>query len=132
MHWPRDVWPNGKGAPEETTRMSQYRVSNAARADLDEIWLYIAQDNEEAALIGKKENNGRRSLASMPQLGRVREESCHLDCASFSDWPLCHFIGSDWERMLKSSACCMGRGISTAVRNKMRRLHDEAGTQLPD
>jgi toxin ParE1/3/4 len=55
--------------------MSQYRVSNAARADLDEIWLYIAQDNEEAADRFIKALIGRfPKLASMPRLGRVREE----------------------------------------------------------
>jgi plasmid stabilization system protein ParE len=29
--------------------MSQYRLSDAARADLDDIWLYIAEDKPEAA-----------------------------------------------------------------------------------
>ncbi len=28
--------------------MSQYRVSDAAKSDLDEIWFYIAQDNVDA------------------------------------------------------------------------------------
>lgn len=29
--------------------MNPYRVSEAARSDLDEIWFYIAQDNADAA-----------------------------------------------------------------------------------
>ena len=29
--------------------MKQYRVSAAARSDLDDVWFYIAQDNVEAA-----------------------------------------------------------------------------------
>jgi len=29
--------------------MKQYRVSEAARSDLDDIWFYIARDNVEAA-----------------------------------------------------------------------------------
>ena len=29
--------------------MNQYRVSEAAKSDLDEIWFYIAQDNPDAA-----------------------------------------------------------------------------------
>lgn len=29
--------------------MNQYRVSAAARVDLDDNWIYIAQDNPEAA-----------------------------------------------------------------------------------
>jgi toxin ParE1/3/4 len=55
--------------------MTQYRVSDAARSDLDEIWIYIAQDNPDAAdtfirsLISKFP-----ILASMPDLGRKRED----------------------------------------------------------
>ena len=60
--------------------MSQYRVSDAARSDLDEIWLYIARDNPEAA------NKFIRSLVSRfpmlaftPEIGRERKElSPHL------------------------------------------------------
>ena len=29
--------------------MNQFRVADRARADLDDIWIYIAQDNPEAA-----------------------------------------------------------------------------------
>jgi plasmid stabilization system protein ParE len=29
--------------------MSQYRIADCARADLDEIWTYIAQDDPDAA-----------------------------------------------------------------------------------
>jgi plasmid stabilization system protein ParE len=29
--------------------VSQFRVSDAARSDVDEIWFYIAQDNPDAA-----------------------------------------------------------------------------------
>ena len=29
--------------------MKQYRISDAARADLEEIWFYIALDNTDAA-----------------------------------------------------------------------------------
>ena len=29
--------------------MNRYWLSNEARSDLDEIWIYIAQDNPEAA-----------------------------------------------------------------------------------
>jgi plasmid stabilization system protein ParE len=29
--------------------MNQYRVSDAAKSDLDEIWFYIAQDDPDAA-----------------------------------------------------------------------------------
>ena len=55
--------------------MSQYRVSAAARADLDEIWFYIAQDNPDVAdkfirtLIARFPR-----LASMPEMGRRRDE----------------------------------------------------------
>ncbi|MGD0260662.1 MAG: type II toxin-antitoxin system RelE/ParE family toxin [Verrucomicrobiota bacterium] len=55
--------------------MSQYRVSDAARADLEEIWLFIAQDNPEAADRFVRNLVSRfPTLASMPQMGRLREE----------------------------------------------------------
>ena len=55
--------------------MSHYRVSNAARADLDEIWLYIAEDDPEAADRFIRSINSRfPKLASMPYMGRQREE----------------------------------------------------------
>ena len=55
--------------------MSGYRVSEAARADLEEIWLFIAQDNPEAADRFTRALVSRfPKLASMPHLGREREE----------------------------------------------------------
>jgi len=55
--------------------MSQYRVSDAARSDLEEIWCYIAQDNPDMAdrfihaLVSRFP-----LLATMPEMGRSREE----------------------------------------------------------
>lgn len=55
--------------------MNSFRLSPAARSDLDEIWLYIARDNPAAAdkliqiLVSKFP-----MLASMPNMGRTREE----------------------------------------------------------
>ena len=55
--------------------MNQFRVSAAARSDLDEIWFYIAQDDPAAAdkfiqaIIGKFPK-----LAGWPEIGRQREE----------------------------------------------------------
>jgi len=55
--------------------MNQYRVSDEARADLDEIWLYIAQDNPDAADKFVRAIVSRfPMLASMPFMGRQREE----------------------------------------------------------
>lgn len=55
--------------------MNQYRVSTAARSDLDEIWLYIAHDNPDAADKYIRAIVSRfPTLASMPQLGRARPE----------------------------------------------------------
>jgi len=55
--------------------MSQYRVSDAARSDLDEIWLYIGQDNPYAADRFIRALVSRfPALASMPEMGRQREE----------------------------------------------------------
>ena len=50
-------------------------ISDRATSDLDEIWLYIAQDNPDAAdkFIGELASRFPK-LASMPQMGRLREE----------------------------------------------------------
>jgi toxin ParE1/3/4 len=55
--------------------MKQFRVSDVARSDLDEIWLYIAQDNLDAAdkLIHAVVSRFPK-LAAMPLIGRQREE----------------------------------------------------------
>jgi len=55
--------------------MSQYRVSDAARTDLEEIWCYIAQDSPDVADNFIRALVSRFSLlASMPEMGRRREE----------------------------------------------------------
>jgi toxin ParE1/3/4 len=55
--------------------MKKYRVSNTARLDLDEIWFYIAQDNPDAADKFMRALLSRFPLlASMPEMGRQREE----------------------------------------------------------
>ena len=55
--------------------MNQYRVSDAARSDLDEIWFYIAQDDPAAADKFTRLIISRFPiLASMPNLGRERKE----------------------------------------------------------
>jgi len=55
--------------------MNQYRVSDAARSDLDQIWFHIAQDDPDAAdrFIRAIVSRFPR-LAAMPHLGRQREE----------------------------------------------------------
>ena len=58
--------------------MNRYWVSGDARADLDEIWFYIAQDNPDAAdKLNHTLLSRFRKLASMPQMGRLREELSH-------------------------------------------------------
>ena len=55
--------------------MSQYRVSDAASADLEEIWLFIAQDDPDAADSFIRTIVYRfPKLASMPHMGRPRNE----------------------------------------------------------
>jgi toxin ParE1/3/4 len=55
--------------------MSQYHVSDAASADLEEIWLFIAQDDPDAADRHLRNLVSRfPTLASMPEMGRLREE----------------------------------------------------------
>ena len=55
--------------------MSQYRVSEVASADLVEIWLFIAQDDPNTAdRFIRKIVSRFPKLASMPYLGRQREE----------------------------------------------------------
>ena len=58
--------------------MNQYRVSAEAMSDLDEIWLYIGQDNPDAADKYIRAIVSRfPKLASMPQMGRERPELSH-------------------------------------------------------
>jgi toxin ParE1/3/4 len=55
--------------------MSQFRVTAQARADMGEIWLYIAQDNLEAANRVIDSITARfPMLADHPKLGRARDE----------------------------------------------------------
>ena len=55
--------------------MNQYRVSAEARSDLDGIWLYIANDNPDAADKYIRAIVSRfPTLASMPLMGRERPE----------------------------------------------------------
>jgi toxin ParE1/3/4 len=69
--------------------MNQYLVSDTARSDLDEIWLYIAQDNPDAA------NKFMRALvskfpllASMPEMGRP----CGELAARLRSFPVCSYV----------------------------------------
>ena len=51
--------------------MNRFRVTDAARADMDEIWSYIAQDNPETADKFIVILVSRFPLpASMPEIGR--------------------------------------------------------------
>ena len=55
--------------------MSCFRVSEAARRDLEEIWHFIATDNPAAADKFLEALNSRfLMLVSMPEMGRKREE----------------------------------------------------------
>ena len=55
--------------------MNQIRVAGKATADLDEIWLYIAHDNPDAADKYIRTIVGRfPTLAAMPLMGRERAE----------------------------------------------------------
>jgi toxin ParE1/3/4 len=69
--------------------MKPFRVSSAARADLDEIWFYIAQDNVEMAdhfilaLVSRFPK-----LAETPQLGRQRKELSPRLCS----FPFGHYV----------------------------------------
>ena len=54
--------------------MSQFRVSDVARSDLDEIWFYIARDNPDAAdKLIRSIVSRFQTLASMPRMGPERE-----------------------------------------------------------
>jgi len=55
--------------------MARYRVSRRAVRDLDEIWCYIAKDNESAARrLMERFNSAFRTLATQPRMGRARPE----------------------------------------------------------
>lgn len=69
--------------------MNQYRVSDAASADLEEIWLYIAQDDPDAADRCIRTIVSRfPTLASMPHMGRHREELS----AELRSFPVDNFV----------------------------------------
>ena len=85
--------------------MKPYRVSTTARADLDDIWFYIAQDDAEAADKFIRTILVRfPKLAFMPQLGR-RRGNCHPDCAAFPSVAMSSFIAT-WEMRSKSRGSC--------------------------
>lgn len=55
--------------------MSQYRITDRALADLDEIWLYIAQDNVTAAdELSADFISKFRLLGKFPEIGPARDE----------------------------------------------------------
>jgi len=55
--------------------MSRVEVSERARADLGEIWEYIATDNVSAADKYLAEiDDGCRALAESPRMGRARDD----------------------------------------------------------
>jgi toxin ParE1/3/4 len=55
--------------------MKRVRVTRDAERDLDEIWLYIARDSEDAANRLVDELTARFALlGSSPEMGRRREE----------------------------------------------------------
>jgi toxin ParE1/3/4 len=55
--------------------MKQFQVADSARGDLDEIWFYIAGDNPDSAdKLIRSIASRFPMLASMPEIGRLREE----------------------------------------------------------
>ena|SRR5690242_13081619 len=55
--------------------MNRVRVTRDAKHDLDEIWLYVARDNIDAASRLLEELKDRfRIIASSPEIGRGRDE----------------------------------------------------------
>jgi len=96
--------------------MNPFRVSAAARSDLEGIWFYIAQDDPAAADKFIQAVVSRfPKLAGMPGLGRRRHElSPRL--RSFPVGRYVIFIVR-WKRELKSFASCMARGISRLCLN---------------
>lgn len=55
-----------------------FRVSALAAVDIDEIWFYIAEDNPDAAdKFTRKLTAQFSKLATMPEIGRTREELSH-------------------------------------------------------
>ena len=75
--------------------MNQYRVSDAAKSDLDEIWFYIAQDNLDAA-----DKFMRAIVSRFPTSLRCRRWdasvlNCRLACAAL------------WSVTMSSSIACL-------------------------
>lgn len=70
--------------------MSRYILSPAAVEDLDSIWLFIAEDNLDAAerVVAELEEACSR-LAANPNIGHVRED---LADSSFRFWPVRSYL----------------------------------------
>jgi toxin ParE1/3/4 len=69
--------------------MSQYRVSDAAGADLEGVWLFIAQDDPHMADRFVRSIVSRfPALAAMPFMGRQREELA----ARLRSFPVSNYI----------------------------------------
>lgn len=72
--------------------MSHYRLTEEARQDLDEIWLYIAEDSPAAADRFLDTLYERLVLlAGQPLLGRLRPELAP-NLRSFPSWQPRHFL----------------------------------------
>ena len=70
--------------------MTRYVVSPAAAEDLDEIWLFIARDDLDAAQrVVDEIEIACRQLAENPGLGHVRED---LAARSFRFWPVRSYL----------------------------------------
>ena len=98
--------------------MNQYRVSDAARSDLDEIWFYIAQDNADAA-----DRFLRAIVSRFPHAGihagngTASVKNCQPGCEVFPSVTTSSFIVR-WKTVLKSRACCTALGISRRFLNE--------------
>lgn len=70
--------------------MSVVRFSRQAEADLTEIWVYIAQDNVDAAdrLIDRIYDTCHHTLAPSPQGGRARPELAE----ALRSYPIGHYV----------------------------------------
>jgi plasmid stabilization system protein ParE len=96
--------------------MNQYRVSDEARADLDEIWFYIAQDNPDAADKFIRAIVSRfPKFTAMPYLGG-RVKNYRRTCEVFQSVATSSFIVRR-KKALKSPAYWMARGISRCCLN---------------
>lgn len=89
-------------------KTTRYRVAARAEADLEDIWVYIAEHNfDAAAALMEKLRQRFASLARTPGIGR--DESTFAPTCEASQWAATSSFTAKWSQALKLCGCCTER-----------------------